>query len=960
MKIDRIIGKARMLGISTGDGDKSNELLNIANSLGLVKDGHYDLDEVENSLDAMLEEHEDAGTTTEEETYEDVPLQHRNAMNNKVDREKLRAESRNRTQDKINEGSSKMNPTEESAEDSSNDDGGMDKEGLKKDGDSHEEPENAAEKKKKPFQFKKAKEGAKNAKNTLVNGIKKVASFFIRHPFAANVIGIVLIVVILIFSLLFDSEDFKNGYFDRECDYNLTYVDYSCDDIVAGISLKNFVMGSAYAYSQDYEFSTGALKALMIAIKTSVLADGEYTNTAKSVSVGCSVKYEIVPDDVKSSYEKYYKSIERYLYISASHTGPITFLTGADSLNISDEYIEKIANSESSNYKTILREVYGGSKSSSSSKPSSTSLDPTKETIYIGDSRMNGMANYGIVDKDHAVYHGAQGYFWFRYNTNYGSSCNVHWYSYATNDPGVGAINLANQKMNSGKSYNIVSWLGVNDTEHINQYFEVYKALAEGEWSKHNIYIAQVGPVNESMYSQNSYHRTNQDVIDFNNTMASLIADAGLDNLVYLDLGLTQDSINWNGTDGVHYGKADYQMIFNLFQSSSGYIGGRDLYDLGDYCEFHHQNNGNGCDAGWWWPIGTPNSEGGIYSAEPTPDLTHIYSQFSSSRDIGYGAKAHKGVDIGGNFDDVVIASRSGVVTYINNVCPTKSSGATDDCGGGGGNVVYLTHDDGTGSRYLHMTKGSVVVQVGERVSQGQKLGLIGSSGSSTGAHLHFEILINGTQVNPLNYISATNPRPGANGCSYSTDKAGVCRAIKDLGLSDEASAGILTNIAAEGGYKTNNLENCYENNRCCIINGANYGYCVYGGLIGPYGNDEAYTTAVSNGVYQYFAEDHAGYGLIQWTAENRKANLLRYFEELKDEGRASSIADINVQVGFMLEEINTSFPNVKRVVYDPASSAYDIAYYFCRYYENPAGDCSARASNANNILNYVKNGCSD
>ena len=84
MKIDRIIGKARMLGLSTGDTDKSNELLNIANALGLAKNGHYDLEEVENSLDAMLEETNETTTTTESEVSEEAPIQHRNAMDKKA------------------------------------------------------------------------------------------------------------------------------------------------------------------------------------------------------------------------------------------------------------------------------------------------------------------------------------------------------------------------------------------------------------------------------------------------------------------------------------------------------------------------------------------------------------------------------------------------------------------------------------------------------------------------------------------------------------------------------------------------------------------------------------------------------------------------------------------------------------------------------------------------------------
>lgn len=68
-----------------------------------------------------------------------------------------------------------------------------------------------------------------------------------------------------------------------------------------------------------------------------------------------------------------------------------------------------------------------------------------------------------------------------------------------------------------------------------------------------------------------------------------------------------------------------------------------------------------------------------------------------------------------------------------------------------GGNIVKINHGDGISSRYLHLQ--SVYVTKGQRVTQGQKIAAMGSTGNSTGPHLHFEILLNGSQVNPLPYI---------------------------------------------------------------------------------------------------------------------------------------------------------------------------------------------------------------
>lgn len=99
----------------------------------------------------------------------------------------------------------------------------------------------------------------------------------------------------------------------------------------------------------------------------------------------------------------------------------------------------------------------------------------------------------------------------------------------------------------------------------------------------------------------------------------------------------------------------------------------------------------------------------------------------------------HKGVDWATPTGTAVVASSSGVVTRAG-------------WGSGYGYCVYLRHSDGRETRYGHLSK--VLVSVGQSVSQGQKIALSGNTGVSSGPHLHFEILINGSQVNPLNYLN--------------------------------------------------------------------------------------------------------------------------------------------------------------------------------------------------------------
>ena len=132
-----------------------------------------------------------------------------------------------------------------------------------------------------------------------------------------------------------------------------------------------------------------------------------------------------------------------------------------------------------------------------------------------------------------------------------------------------------------------------------------------------------------------------------------------------------------------------------------------------------------------------PNSSGWL---SPLPAGSYRVSSTFGMRlhpVLGY-YRMHNGVDFGCPQGTPIYASRSGQVTVA-----TYSSSA--------GYYVSINHGDGWSSVYMHMT--NYVVSKGQNVIQGQVIGYVGSTGYSTGPHLHFGIAYNGTYVNPMNYV---------------------------------------------------------------------------------------------------------------------------------------------------------------------------------------------------------------
>ena len=120
----------------------------------------------------------------------------------------------------------------------------------------------------------------------------------------------------------------------------------------------------------------------------------------------------------------------------------------------------------------------------------------------------------------------------------------------------------------------------------------------------------------------------------------------------------------------------------------------------------------------------------------PLPGHTYISCHFGEVD--AFGNAGHRGTDIPAPEGTPILAAHSGTVLI---------SGWNDSYG----NQVLLDNGAGLSTRYAHMTQTAVTA--GEAVTAGQVIGYVGSTGDSTGNHLHFEVMQNGVRVNPMDMV---------------------------------------------------------------------------------------------------------------------------------------------------------------------------------------------------------------
>lgn len=186
--------------------------------------------------------------------------------------------------------------------------------------------------------------------------------------------------------------------------------------------------------------------------------------------------------------------------------------------------------------------------------------------------------------------------------------------------------------------------------------------------------------------------------------------------------------------------KAAAEQAARAAQSSSGSSGG----SSGSSSSSSSGSSSSGSSSSSSSSVIVPSGSG---FAWPTPGFVSLSSEWFEDREV-YN---HGGIDIAGAgiMGTPVVAAADGTVIATNSSC-THNWGKSYSCGCGGGygNYVMISHAGGKMTVYGHLT--SLTVSTGQTVSRGQVIGYVGSTGNSTGPHLHYECRLNGVRYNPM------------------------------------------------------------------------------------------------------------------------------------------------------------------------------------------------------------------
>jgi murein DD-endopeptidase MepM/ murein hydrolase activator NlpD len=226
--------------------------------------------------------------------------------------------------------------------------------------------------------------------------------------------------------------------------------------------------------------------------------------------------------------------------------------------------------------------------------------------------------------------------------------------------------------------------------------------------------------------------------VEIQNSLWADIQNAGASPLLALKLSdIYAWTINFFGLQKGDSFKAvydEYEVDGNFVDIGNVYY--VDFRHAGKSYEAFYYDNGNESGDKYW--NGTGESMRKAFLKAPLK-YSRISSGFSYARrhPITHQVRAHTGVDYAAPKGTPVMSIGDGVVTSV------KYEGA-------GGNTVRITHNSVYKTAYLHLSKYGPGIKAGVRVTQGQVIGYVGSTGSSTGPHLDFRVWKNGTPINPV------------------------------------------------------------------------------------------------------------------------------------------------------------------------------------------------------------------
>ena len=248
--------------------------------------------------------------------------------------------------------------------------------------------------------------------------------------------------------------------------------------------------------------------------------------------------------------------------------------------------------------------------------------------------------------------------------------------------------------------------------------------------------LQKIADVAEQIASERADLETQMDELeqaksDLAEQQTALEAQRAESDQLILQMSAEYDSLS---EEYQNYEKLEDEMSAQIKKAETEYFNALSKEEAARQAELNRQNNNKVPSSS----TGATTSTGGfLYPLPYAVQITDGYGYRIHPLNGEY--RWHNGVDFAAGSGAAIYATKSGTVT---SACYNEAYGY----------MVTINHGDGYSSLYGHMT--NYIVSAGDYVTQGQTIGYVGSTGWSTGPHLHFTIYYNGSDVNPMNYVS--------------------------------------------------------------------------------------------------------------------------------------------------------------------------------------------------------------